>query len=83
MKRSIFMPIYLDVHKISQIGDIVNTPIINDEDFGITRVNTFFNRESDLFYYLLDAPSKEAIEKFHSKFNLKCDSIMEVTMMSG
>jgi hypothetical protein len=77
------MPVFLDVPKISQIGDIINTPIINDEDLGITRINTFFNREADLIYYLLDAPSKEVIVKFHSKFNLKCDSIIEVAMMSG
>jgi len=77
------MPLYLDVHKISHIGDIVNTPIKSDEDFGITHINTFFNRESDLFYYLLNTPSRTAIEKFHSKFNLSCDSIMEITKMSG
>lgn len=77
------MPIYLDVHKISHIGDIVNTPIKNDEEFGITHINTFFNRESDLFYYLLNAPSRTAIEKFHSKFNLNCNSIMEITKTSG
>jgi len=77
------MPLYLDVHKISHIGDIVNTPIKNDEEFVIIHINTFFNRESDLFYYLLNAPSRTAIEKFHSKFNLNCNSIMEITKTSG
>jgi hypothetical protein len=61
---------------------MIDAPIIEDEDFRITRINTFYNREIDLIYYLLDAPSKETIEKYHSKFNLICDSITEVTMMS-
>ncbi|MDR4512588.1 MAG: hypothetical protein MRJ93_12890 [Nitrososphaeraceae archaeon] len=75
------MPTYLDVHKISQIGDMINVPGIEDENFKITRINTFCNREEDLIYYLLNATSKDVIEKYHSKFNLKCDSITEVTMM--
>jgi hypothetical protein len=47
------MPVFLDVHKLSHIEDMI------------------------------DAPNKETIEKYHSKFNLKCYSITEVTMMSG
>lgn len=77
------MSVFLDVHKLSQIGYMIDAPIIEDEDFRITRINTFYNREANLIYYLLDAPSKQVIEKYHSKFNLKCDSITKVTMMSG
>jgi hypothetical protein len=75
------LPIFLDVHKIPQtdktIKEIVNAP---KDEFGVTHINVFFNKEADLCYCLLDAPSKEAIEKHHSKMNIKCDWITEVTM---
>jgi hypothetical protein len=69
------LPVFLDVHKISQIGDTIGTPTIEDEEFRVTRINTFHNIEVDLIYYLLDATRKQVIEKYHSKFNFKCDSI--------
>jgi hypothetical protein len=43
-------------------------------------MNILFNREADLCYCLQEAPNKEAVEKHHSKFNLKCEWITEVTM---
>ena len=74
------MPIFLDVHKIPQldktIEEIVNSP---KDEFGVTHINIFFNKEADLFYCLLEAPNKESIEKHHSKINMKCDWISEVT----
>ena len=74
------MPIFLDVHKIPELDktveEIINAP---KDEFGVTHINVFFNKEADLFYCLLEAPSKEAIEKHHSKINIKCDWISEVT----
>ncbi|MFB5599904.1 MAG: nickel-binding protein [Nitrososphaeraceae archaeon] len=74
------MPIFLDVHKIPQldmtIEEIVNQP---KDEFGVSHINIFLNKEADLFYCLLEAPTKEAIEKHHFKINIKCDWITEVT----
>lgn len=74
------MAIFLDVHKIPQldrtIEEIINQP---RDEFGVSHINIFFNKEADLFYCLLEAPSKEAIEKHHSKIHIKCDWITEVT----
>ena len=41
---------------------------------------TYFLREADLCYCLLDAPNKEGIEKHHLKINMKCDFTSKVTM---
>lgn len=43
-------------------------------------VPIFWILEADLCYCLQEAPNKEALEKHHSKFNLKCEWITEVTM---
>ncbi|MDR4510756.1 MAG: hypothetical protein MRJ93_03515 [Nitrososphaeraceae archaeon] len=75
------MPIFLDVHNLSEIGDIINMPVVNDREFNVKNIKVFFNKEVELFYYLLEAHSKEVIERHHLKFNLSCNSIMEVTMM--
>lgn len=76
------MPIFLDAYKISEIGDIINMPVINDREYNVKNINVFFNTEAGLFYYLLEAHRKEVIERHHLKFNLKCESIMEVTMIN-
>ncbi|MGI0051038.1 MAG: nickel-binding protein [Nitrososphaeraceae archaeon] len=50
------------------------------DEFDVTPINILFNREADLCYCLQEAPNKKAVEKHHSKFNLKCEWIMEVTL---
>ena len=42
----------------------------------------FYNKEEDRFFCLLDAPNKEAIEKHHARFGLKCEWITESTQAS-
>ena len=75
------MPIFLDIHKIptteKKIDEIVNQ---QEDESQVTHINILFNREADLCYFLLQASSKEAIEKYHSKINMKCDFIYQVTM---
>ncbi|MGE5782531.1 MAG: nickel-binding protein [Nitrososphaerales archaeon] len=50
------------------------------DEFDVTPINILFNKDADLCYCLQEAPNKEAVEKHHSKFNLKCEWITEVTM---
>ncbi|MDX1372198.1 MAG: hypothetical protein R3321_06990 [Nitrososphaeraceae archaeon] len=74
------MAIFLDIHKISQIGNMIDSPMTTEKDFGVTRINTFVNRERDLLCYLLEAPNEESVKSLHLEFNLKCDLIMKGTM---
>jgi hypothetical protein len=34
-------------------------------------------------FYLLDAPDRDAVEKHHSKFGMKCEWITQVKMTVG
>lgn len=75
------MPVFLDVHNIPSLGNKKVEELIDSKDeFDVTPINILFNRDVDLCYCLLEAPNKEAIEKHHSKFNMRCDWITEVTM---
>jgi hypothetical protein len=37
-----------------------------------------FNIEVDRLYCLLNAPNKEAVERHHEKYGVKCEWIMEI-----
>ncbi|MDX1371149.1 MAG: DUF4242 domain-containing protein [Nitrososphaeraceae archaeon] len=73
------MPVYLDVHKLDdlhhRVKELINSP---PDEFGVSHLNLFINIEADICYCLLEAPSKEAVQKHHAKINIKCDWITEV-----
>ena len=48
------------------------------DQFGITTENALNNIEAGRLYCILDAPNKEAIEKHHKKYGVKCEWIMEI-----
>ena len=75
------MPVFLDVHTMPSIDNEKVKELIGSKDeFDVTPINILFNREADLCYCLQEAPNKDAVEKHHSNFNLKCEWIMEVTL---
>ena len=45
---------------------------------GIKALNLMYNQQEDIFYCLLDAPNKQAVENYHNKHGFKCDWITEV-----
>ena len=48
------------------------------DEFGVKHENILYNKEDDKLFCLLDAPDKEAVDKHHQKFGIKCDWITEV-----
>jgi hypothetical protein len=48
------------------------------DEFGITYVNIMYNKNEDKFFFLLNAPNKEAVENHHNKHVVKCEWITEV-----
>jgi hypothetical protein len=48
------------------------------DEFGVIHLNILYNPEVDQCFFLLEAPTKEAVQKHHDKFGIKCDWIMEV-----
>ena len=55
------------------------------DEFGVIHDNMLYNKDKDKFFCLLDAPSKEAVEKHHEKHEkhgFKCGWITEVRTTS-
>lgn len=74
------MPIFLDAHPMgaveeAQLKQAQNMP---KDEFGITHKNILYNKQENKAFCILDAPSKEAVQKSHEKLGMKCDWIVEV-----
>ena len=74
------MPKFLDGHDLKgaseeELRKLQNSP---KDEFGVTHINILHNKAEDKVFCLLDAPSKETVEKHHSKLGYKCDWIIEV-----
>jgi Protein of unknown function (DUF4242) len=74
------VPTYLDSHEMGnvtedQLKQAQNTP---KDEFGVTHINILYNKEENKAFCIVDAPSKDAVEKHHHKFGMKCNSITEV-----
>ena len=60
------MPKFLDVHPLKGVDEETwKAQKMPKDEFGITHDNMLYNREEDRWYCILDAPSKEAVEKHH------------------
>jgi hypothetical protein len=72
------MPKFLDVHPLKNVEETLRkAQKMPKDEFGITHYNMLCNRE-DRWYCILDAPSKEAVEKHHQKDGITCEWITEV-----
>jgi hypothetical protein len=74
------LPKFLDVHSFhtlveSTVNDLQRSP---PDEFGVKHLNILYNKMTDLCFYFLEAPDREAVEKHHEKVNLKCNWITEV-----
>ena len=80
MKIYLILPTFLDVHSIGTLTeeDLLKEQNAPRDELGVKRENILYNLEGRVIYCLLDAPTKEAIEKHHDKLGVKCDWIMEV-----
>lgn len=74
------MPRFLDVHSMSGLDeDILKKPQNSPLDaFHVKQVNILYNLEADKCFCLLEAPTKEPIEKHHEKMGFKREWITEV-----
>lgn len=74
------MPTFLDIHSIgtSTEDELIKAQSSPRDEFGVKVVNILYNTEVGNIYCILDAPTKEAVEKHHAKLGVKCDWIIEV-----
>jgi hypothetical protein len=85
LKRTLFffllnMPTYLDAHELGnateeQLKQAQNAP---KDEFGVTHKNILYNKEENKAFCIVDAPNKDAVERNHQKFDMKCNWITEV-----
>ena len=68
---------FLDIHNIGlitteQLKELQKSPA---DEFGSKAHQYAYNYEANITYCIPGAPSKEAVEKHHSKLGYKCDRI--------
>lgn len=54
---------------------VVNSP---GDNFGVTHLEIFYNKNEDKLYCVLDAPNEEAIWRHHEALGLKCEFLTSV-----
>lgn len=74
------LPIFIDGHTMNNLNPqdleiAVNSP---RDNFGVTHLEVFYNKNEDKLYCVLDAPDEEAVWKHHEALGLKCDFITTV-----
>jgi hypothetical protein len=72
---------FLDVHSFEGIRDEDTLRKLQQssmDEFGVKHLNILFNRQANICFCLLEAPNREAVEKHHAKYNIKCNWITEV-----
>ena len=74
------MPKFLDSHHMKGVDEntLRNAQNSPKDEFGVTHENIMYNEKEDKLFCLLDAPSKEAVEKHHKNLGIQCEWITEV-----
>jgi hypothetical protein len=74
------VPKFLDVYSMKGSDEEALRKAQNSpkDEFGVTHDNMFYNKEEDRWFCLLEAPSKEAVEKHHQKAGITPEWIKEV-----
>ena len=52
------------------------------DEYGVVHENILYNEKENKLFCLLDAPDKDAVDKHHQKFGVKCDWITEVNTIA-
>jgi hypothetical protein len=75
---------FLDVHPTGGLSEDKLKKMQNElpDEFGVTTENIMYNFEDDKVFCLIEAPDKNAVEKHHSKYGIKCEWIVEVRATS-
>lgn len=74
------MPRFLDVHPMKGLDEDILKKLQDSplDEFSVIHLNILYNPEADKCFCLLEAPTREAVEKPHEKIGIKCEWITEV-----
>ena len=76
---------FLDVHPTGGVNEAMLKKMQNElpDEFGVTTEDIMYNIEDDKVFCLIEAPDKNAVEKHHAKYGIKCEWIVEVKTTSS
>lgn len=71
---------FLDSHPMGNFNEeaLKKAQKAPPDEYGVTHENILYNEKENKLFCLLDAPDKDAVDKHHQKFGVKCDWITEV-----
>ena len=74
------MPIFIDGHNMNGLNpeDLEKAVNLPKDNFGVTHLEVFYNKNEDRLYCVLDAPNEESIWKHHESLGLKCEFVTSV-----
>jgi Protein of unknown function (DUF4242) len=74
------LPRFLDVHSMKAFDEqsLKKAHTELPDEYGVSTENALYNVEADRLFCVLDAPDKEAVEKHHEKYGVKCEWIIEI-----
>jgi Nickel responsive protein SCO4226-like len=74
------MPKYMDTHAMGKLSSeqLRHAHQSPKDEFGVTHHDILYNAKENRIYCVLDAPSREAVEKHHAKLGIRCDWVHEV-----
>jgi Protein of unknown function (DUF4242) len=75
---------FLDVHPTGGVDEEMLKKMQNElpDEFGVTTEDIMYNIEDDKVFCLIEAPDKNAVEKHHAKYGIKCEWIVEIKTTS-
>ena len=76
---------FIDVHPTGGVNEEMLKKMQNElpDEFGVITENILYNIEADKVFCLIEAPNKNAVEKHHAKYGIKCEWIVEVMTTSA
>jgi hypothetical protein len=68
------MPIFIDGHNMKNLNPADLEKAVNSprDDFRVTHLEVFYNKNEDKAFCVMEAPNEEAIWKHHESLGLKC-----------
>ena len=77
------MPTFMDSHALGDFTkqQLEETVEPKADEYGVSVLQMLFNEKENILHCICDAPNKESVEMHHSKYNTKCDSIIEISQI--
>src|SRR5574338_664096 len=78
------MPLFIDQHKLGDYTREELEKALSDahDEFGVLVHHLYFNENKNVLYCVCESPNQDSIIRHHQKFNVNCESIMEIDQIT-